>query len=83
MQLCLKHRHEDLHECKPVKDSEMYEKIAKSNTFFNWGGSSGGNKKKDDGGEMGFCEKLFRCMLCCGGEDKSRGGKEEKKRNKQ
>lgn len=36
MDLCMKHRFDDLHDCKPVKKSDQYEKIKSNISLFNW-----------------------------------------------
>ena len=37
MDLCMPHRFEDEHDCKPVKDDVQYEKVRKNMNTFNWG----------------------------------------------
>lgn len=37
MDLCLPHRYDDMHDCKPVKKNDLYEKVKKKNSLFNWG----------------------------------------------
>lgn len=41
------HRFEDLHDCKPIIKEEQYEKIKRSNSFFNWNKGSKKDIKKD------------------------------------
>lgn len=75
MDLCMTHRFEDLHDCKPVSKNELIEKIKKNNKMFNWK-MKAPSKKKD---ELSFGDKVLRFFVCCGPNDKK--DKETKKQN--
>ena len=78
MDLCMPHRFDDEHNCKPVKQSEVYEKIKKNNKLFNWNiGKSKSVKKKDDG--LSFGDKLVRFFVCCGTENKENKNKNKRR----
>jgi len=50
MDLCMAHRFDDLHDCKPIlKTEDVLEKIKASNRTFNWGFFSSGSNKKSNG----------------------------------
>ena len=67
MDLCLTHRFEDLHDCKPIQKNEMLEKIKSNNKGFNWKMKSGTKKDKDG---LSFGDKVLRFFVCCGPTDK-------------
>ena len=67
MDLCLTHRFEDLHDCKPIQKNEMLEKIKSNNKGFNWKMKSSKKKDKD---ELSFGDKVLRFFVCCGPTDK-------------
>jgi predicted nucleic acid binding AN1-type Zn finger protein len=48
MHLCMKHRFDDLHNCKPIKETEKYEKIRKKAFGFNWSSKPKKDVKKKD-----------------------------------
>ena len=79
MDTCLPHRYDDMHDCKPVKQTETYEKIKKSNFGFNWGGSRKSIKKeeskKSSDQELSFGDKVLRFFICCGGNPKDKNDK--------
>ena len=50
MDLCMKHRFDDLHDCKPVKNSDEYEKVKKKMGLFNWKDNKNSNKNKPNRG---------------------------------
>ena len=65
------HRFDDMHDCKPVKQSEQYQKLKKNTFNFNW--SSKGDIKKGSANqkkELSFGDKFLRFCVCCSVEDK-------------
>lgn len=69
MHLCMKHRFEDEHDCKPIKKTAQYEKIKKHSFNFQW--NMGGSKKsikKTKSDDLSFGDKVLRFFVCCGGE---------------
>ena len=85
MDLCMKHRFEDEHDCKPVKDDVQYEKVKQNMKFFNWGQdikkdkAKAKQKNKDE--KMTFGEKMVRFFVCCGPKDKPPKDSKQKKGN--
>ena len=77
MDLCMKHRFEDEHECRPIKDDVQYEKIKKNMRLFNWGqdikkdqAKSKSKQKEESKEKLTFGEKMVRFFVCCGPKDK-------------
>ena len=67
------HRFEDLHGCKPIQKSDLYERVKKSNSLFKWGKS--GIKKNSGEPEISFGDKLLRFFVCCGTDPKKKDDK--------
>ena len=85
MHLCMTHRYEDMHDCKPIKESVEYEKIKQSNRLFNWGikikkSGGGGNGNQAEGDELSFWQKLARLCVCCMPTNKDKKNKNKKKK---
>ena len=83
MDLCMPHRYEDEHACKPVKQSDQYEKIKKSSKLFNWSSESKAKKKESSGGpELSFGDKVLRFLVCCGTQPKKDKNDKSKQANR-
>ena len=82
MHLCMTHRFDDMHDCKPVKDDVQYEKVRQNMKFFNWGQDIKKDKKKSkpkkEEEKMSFKEKMVRFFVCCGPKDKPPKDKQKK-----
>lgn len=84
MDLCLKHRFEDEHNCKPITETEQYQKLKKTAFSFNWAAKGKSIRKepkpaKKEEEELSFGGKLLRFFACCGCEPKDKTGKEPAK----
>ena len=57
LDLCLTHRFEDMHDCKPIKKTEKYEIVKNKISLFNWNDGGLSNKvgvnKSKKGGQYG------------------------------
>ena len=70
MDLCMTHRFEDLHDCKPVVKNEMIEKLKTKNKIFNWKMKKPPKNEKVFENKQTFGEKLVRFFVCCGPKEK-------------
>lgn len=81
MHLCMKHRFDDLHNCKPVVDSDKYQRIKKTAFGFNWNTGKDPKKpaqqrRREESPSIG--DRILRFFMCCGCGGNNNQSKEDK-----
>ena len=87
----MQHRFDDLHDCKPVKKSEEYDRIKANIGLFNWKQDARKDQKRqkkrssadDSDGELSLGDKVLRFFLCCGACSDDKPKKDDKNRRGQ